>query len=387
MLFRAPRLDALEKEVAARVVELRERLRHEASPHRAWYRLLERNSKARAIRASNSIEGYDVSVDDAIAGVESEEPLEADESAYLAFLGNYEAMAYVLRLADDPHFRFSIGTIRSLHFMMLKHELDKNPGTWRPGWIGVRNSESGELVYDAPDVDLVPDLMDELVADLNRDNSRELPMVTAAMAHLNLVMIHPFSDGNGRMARCLQTLVLGRAAGVITPTFASIEEYLARNRQEYYGVLADVGQGSWNPQNDTRSWIRYCLKAHYYQAMTWLRRARQLSRLWDELERVVAERGLMPRMMLALSDAAHGLRVRNATYRPVAEISISSATKDLLKLVDEGLLEPRGEKRGRYYVAGNEIKAAFERSRLPKEITDPFVRETPTPTLPGIGGA
>lgn len=67
------------------------------------------------------------------------------------------------------------------------------------------------------------------------------------MAHLNLVMIHPFSDGNGRMARCLQTLVLARE-GILEPEFSSIEEYLGRNTQDYYSVLAETSEGSWHPK-------------------------------------------------------------------------------------------------------------------------------------------
>ena len=52
------------------------------------------------------------------------------------------------------------------------------------------------------------------------------------MAHLNLAMIHPFSDGNGRLARCLQTLLLAREQ-IVSPVFSSIEEYLGQNTQAY----------------------------------------------------------------------------------------------------------------------------------------------------------
>jgi len=57
----------------------------------------------------------------------------------------------------------------------------------------------------------------------------------------------------------------------VAPVFSSIEEYLGRNTQDYYNVLADVGQGSWNPENDARPWVRFCLTAHYRQARTHLR--------------------------------------------------------------------------------------------------------------------
>ena len=59
------------------------------------------------------------------------------------------------------------------------------------------------------------------------------------------------------------------------PLFMSIEEYLGRNTQKYYDVLAEVGRGSWQPGNDARPWIRFILTAHLRQARTMLRRVRE----------------------------------------------------------------------------------------------------------------
>ena len=98
---------------------------------------------------------------------------------------------------------------------MISYDLAKHPGRWRPGPIFVRNEQTGERVYEGPDNDLVPGLIAELVDGLNEEVSSPF-IVRAAMSHLNLVMIHPFSDGNGRMARCMQTLVLARE-GIIDP--------------------------------------------------------------------------------------------------------------------------------------------------------------------------
>src|SRR5438270_583138 len=81
-------------------------------------------------------------------------------------------------------------------------------------------------------------------------------IVRGAMAQLNLTMIHPFKDGNGRMARALQTLVMARG-GILSPIFSSIEEWLGRNTDAYYNILGEVGQGSWNPQYDAAPWVRF----------------------------------------------------------------------------------------------------------------------------------
>ena len=215
-------------------------------------------------------------------------------------------------------------------------------------------------------------MINELVDALNGTDADTPALARAAMAHLDFVMIHPFSDANGRMARCLQTLVLARA-GTLAPQFSSIEEYLGDNTRAYYDVLAVVGAGSWHPEHDARPWLRFCLTAHLRQATTLLRRARETSKLWDTLEQEVSRCGLPDRVLYALADAASGWRVRNATYRPVAEVSDQLAGRDLRLAVNAGLLIAQGEKRGRYYVASDRLKQIRVQTREPRPaLDDPF---------------
>jgi hypothetical protein len=95
--------------------------------------------------------------------------------------------------------------------MMASYDLDNRPGLWRAGQIFVRDGTTGEIVYEGAELDQVPGLMAELVADLN-DDSNTPPTVKAAMAHLNLVMIHPFRDGNGLwLGVCRPWFSLGKA--------------------------------------------------------------------------------------------------------------------------------------------------------------------------------
>lgn len=138
-------------------------------------RLTSPSSVRRNIRGSNSIEGYEVSLDDAlsIALMEDEESLDAEQETKAAVIGYRNAMTYILQIADDPHFSYSEGLIKSLHFMMLHYALDKSPGRWRPGAIFVRDDDTGDIVYEGPDAIEVPDLMTELVAELNAPS--ELP--------------------------------------------------------------------------------------------------------------------------------------------------------------------------------------------------------------------
>lgn len=372
MLFECPELDDRELEVLKRIEQLREELRFAiVQEPRRWTGSLRRVLFAKNIQSSNSIEGYNVSLEDAVAAVEGEDPVQATRRNWQAVAGYRNAMTYVLQLANDPDFVYSEAIIKSLHYMMLAHDLDKSPGNYRPGFIYIRASQSGEIVYEGPDREKIRPLMAELVEALNGDDGKPA-MIRAAMAHLNLVLIHPFKDGNGRMARGLQTLVLGRE-GILEPTFSSIEEYLGVNTADYYKVLAEVGRGYWQPENDVRPWIRYSLKAHHIQARTLLRRLKESEKLWDLLTRAIEQRGLPERTVFVMFDAARGLRVRRATYQPQAEISENTATRDLKLLVDKGMLVPSGERRGRFYVASDDLKDIRRQSlevRYPVE--DPF---------------
>ena len=133
-------------------------------------------------------------------------------------------MTYAMQLAKSKR-TIDPSVLLGLHFMIMKYKLQKNPGQWRPGPIWVEDKD-GKVLYTAPDRELVEDLVEKTLEDVNQ--STHPVVVTAARAHLNLVMIHPWSHGNGRMARCLQTLVLA-SEGFLDTVFSSIEEYLGRN--------------------------------------------------------------------------------------------------------------------------------------------------------------
>lgn len=372
VLFQAPPLTDPEREVIKRIDEVREALRYQLTAQRRWVGLLRRVMLARAIRGSNSIEGYNVSLDDALAAVAGDQSLDTATETGLAIAGYTDAMTYVVQLADDPHFQYDEAVVRALHYMMLKYDLSKSPGRWRPGPVFVRDESDQEIVYSGPDAIGIPGLMREYTLELQEDDRLVPVMVRAAMAHLNLVMIHPFRDGNGRMARCLQTLVLARQ-GIVAPPFWSIEEYLGANTDAYYRVLADVGGGSWQPDRDARPWVRFVLTAHYIQAQTLMRRAQEAERRWEAVSREVASRGLPERSAAAVFNAALGFRLRNPTYREAADVSETVAGRDLKAIAAAGLLSAVGERRGRSYVATPLLTALEDSIRQPRTtIPDPF---------------
>jgi len=296
-------------------------------------------------------------------------PALASPAAWYCSIVSDAWMSDVLQLSNDPQFAYSKSLIQHLHRTLVKDET-KNPGKWRRSEGRVSNS-TGEIVYMGAEARLIPSLIRALVEQLNQSGGNPPALIRAAMAHLNLIMIHPFIDGNGRTARCLQTLALTREWRM-EPQFCGIEDYLRRNTPAYHQVMKDIGRGSWNPDNDARPWIRFCLTAHHWQMQAFLRHTRETERLWEEVQRLVVNQGLPERTLFALAEAAAGNKVQTATYGSFADVPEDVAAGDLAELVDRGLLVPRG-KRIPCFVASDVLKALRDSTREPDSpIEDPF---------------
>lgn len=174
------------------------------------------------------------------------------------------------------------------------------------------------------------------------------------------------------MARALQTMVLAQE-GVAEPNFSSIEEWLGRNTQDYYDVLAATAHGSWQPGNDTTLWVKLNLRAHHMQAQTVSRRFREAERQWVAIDELVRDNQLNERVGSALFDALLGLRVTRPSYVKLTELDERTATRDLVAAAERGLLEARGERRGRYYVAGEPLRALRDELRAQRgPLVDPY---------------
>lgn len=371
MIYKTPKLEASDLIALEMVAGLRKRLENsmQSYPQR-WLGSLRRAMFAKAIQGSNSIEGIHANIDTAIAAIQQEPPLDEKTEIWMAINGYQSAMTYIMQAAKDQYFEFSKQFLKSLHFMISSYSMNNHPGQWRSGSVFVVDSKTGQTVYEPPPAEMVDSLITELV-DYLKNNPGDPEIVCAAMAHLNLTMIHPFKDGNGRVARALQTLVIARE-GILHPVFSSIEEWLGDNTQEYYNILATTGEGRWNPSKDATNWVRFCIKAHFQQAAKLIRRNEEAASLYEKLSKISERENLPDRAWNALFDAALGLRVTNLRYRTDAEITDYTASRDLKRMSELGLLVPQGEKRARTYVAAKPITDAREATRIRRPLEDPY---------------
>ncbi|MEV6606370.1 Fic family protein [Kutzneria sp. NPDC051319] len=356
MLIATPQLDADDLRVLEEIEEYRQKLRFQVREHRKWEGQLRRSLVANAIQGSNSIEGIHVSSENAAALVERQDmSADVDDQTRRAVEGYCDALTWVQQSVEMKNFSYHEMMLSTLHFMIQKYELREWPGRYREGNIWVTGRDPLTPAYTGPDPDLVPGLMAEMVDWLNNGDLESPALVRASMAHLNLVSIHPWRDGNGRMSRCLHTLVLAQDK-VLAPEFSSIEEWLGDplNTQDYYRALQTT-RPTWEPQvADAHQWMRFCLRAHHQQAQSVQRRVDRASMLWSALEAVVVEHELDERMVSALYAAAVG-ELRRATYAKDESLTRDQSVRDLQRMRQHGLVRSIGHARTQRYVADGEL--------------------------------
>jgi len=142
--------------------------------------------------------------------------------------------------------------IKKFHKIIIYKILPEDlSGEYRKKQVIIRNSQTGEVTFRPPSAIEVPFLMREYIYWLNNQDKEKLhPVLKAGIAHHELVRIHPFLDGNGRVARVLATLILF-LGGYDIRRFFSLEEYYDKDAVSYYENLQKATKG------DLTSWLEY----------------------------------------------------------------------------------------------------------------------------------
>jgi Fic family protein len=355
MIFRIPRLEQPLLDKRDELEALRHSLEKGMQTRGRWMGSLRRQVRANSIESSTSIEGFSVSPEEALALTSGRLVADPGDDNRQAVACYSRAMDHVGTMAVDPEFRWLDRVILDLHFDACYFQRDKDPGLWRTGPIGVTGAD-GSLEYRGPDAGDLVGLMEEVLSWLADGDLEADVFVRAALAHLNVISVHPFRDGNGRIARIVQSLVLARG-GLGSPEFFSIEEYLGGHTREYYAALRETQGGSYQPDRDATRWITFCLDAHVAQAQRRLVQIEEAATRWQRLEDLVSERGWPDRIVIALEQSLLGGTDRSR-FAEEADVSPATASADLRRLLDAGLVEQRGRARSSSYVAADELRAA-----------------------------
>jgi len=354
MIFQTPSPDSHLSAQLADFDELRRQLGDQAGIAGRWLGGVRRQWRASSAESSIEIEGFRVPGEETLALAGGEEPPDPSDEDRMALSCYARAMDHVGVMSGDPAFRWHERVVLDLHFDACYFQRDKEPGQYRSSGIEVTSPGGGPPAYIGPPAEEVTALMGEMVDWLDRDDPDTHLIVRAAMAHLHLVSVHPFRDGNGRISRIVQSLVLARG-GLLAPEFVSIEEYLGRNTGAYYATLQAVQGGTYQPQRDAVPWVRFCVAAHIEQAHLRLKQLSDAGARWAFLEGLVEQREWPDRLVIALEQGLFQGTDR-AAYAAEADVSTATASSDLRRLLDARLIVQKGKGRTTRYTASDGLR-------------------------------
>ena len=320
---------------------------------RSWAGRLRRDLEAEAVAASTSMEGVPVTVEEVHHILAGDRPARTREEDAALVRGYRDAMSFVLRRADDIAFKWVRELLIGLHDRILAGNWGAGAGRLRIGPAQLIDNRTGELVFQPPPPEDVPELVDRACSVIEK--GLEHAAIGAAWIHVAVAAIHPFTDGNGRAARVVASLAMYRG-GFKLPEFTSLEEWWGRHRSEYYSSFRCLGN-TFDPNADVTPFIRAHLEAQLHQVRALDLRERVQQRVWTAVEEAVTAAGLDPRCSNAVWDAFFSRSVTPRYYRSLADVSVATATKDLAAVVAAGLLRPVGRARSRTYHAGTGLYA------------------------------
>ena len=222
-------------------------------------------------------------------------------------------------------------------------------GKYRVKQVVIRNSQTGAVTFRPPIPLEVPYLMKEFVSWVNRTTTEELhPILKAGIAHHELVRIHPFVDGNGRLARVIVTLIL-LMGGYDIRRFFSLEEYYDRDAVAYYENLQRSTSG------DMTVWLEYftygasCEFERVKDKILRLSKDARLKEKFGGRQIYLTERQV--KVIEYIQEIGY---VQNQAFASIfPEISEDSVLRDINDLIEKGLIKKIGKtKAARYVLTG-----------------------------------
>lgn len=275
---------------------------------------LRKANRVRTIQGSLAIEGNTLDLDQVTALLEGKRVIGRKEEIQEALnaIATYDLMAKF-----DP---FSPESLLEAHQTMMD-QLIPDPGKWRTRNVGIlKGSKVGHI---APKADLVPHLMDDLFRFLRTNGYNAL--IRSCVFHYELEFIHPFQDGNGRIGRFWQTLLLYH----YHPTFEfiPIESLIREHQQEYYAALEASDRSG-----DSTAFVHFSLGI-----------------ILKSLEDFVSSFSPKPlsaseRLSRAKEHFVHREFSRKLYLELYKAISTATASRDLKQAVEAGILSRSGEK-------------------------------------------
>lgn len=311
-----------------------------------------KDALTRAVHHGTHIEGNELDLNQAEKVMMGEEVAARDRDIQEVI--NYrKVMEYIGILKStipESHNGVDEELIKNLHAMTLEKILSpERCGVYRSTQVVVKNSLTGEVTFRPPLPIAVPIQIREMVEFVN-DSADMHPVLKSGAVHYELARIHPFVDGNGRVARALSTYILFQQ-GYDIRKFFSLEEYFDRDAASYYDSLQSVSRSD----GDLSIWLEY-----FTQGL-----AIELSKIKDKIERISVDAGLKEKLggaPLLLSDRQlkiieyiqkAGFLQNQAFGSLFPMVSEDTVLNEIKVLLTNGIIKKSGKTKGAKYIMAN----------------------------------
>jgi len=267
--------------------------------------------------------------------------------------GYYVALDHAESYAAD-HETITESYIRTLHALVMAGGKTRcKPTPYRRGQNVIRDSGSGGIVYMPPEAGDVPAMIKDMVGWINT-HAADVPIpIVAAVTHYQFATIHPYYDGNGRVARLLTNTVLHQHGYGLRGIY-NLEEYYAQNLRDYYAAL-DVGKGhnyyTGRADADISGWIGYFITGMAASFEAVREKMRQSAPAGDRSDWI---RSLDARQRKVLPLFDEWAEITTSQIAELLKLSPRGARALVQKWVQDGFLViANPSKRGRSYRRGN----------------------------------
>jgi Fic family protein len=187
--------------------------------------------------------------------------------------------------------------------------------------------------FEAPASELVEEEMNKFLRWFNSTNDLD-PVIKAAIAHLWFVTIHPFADGNGRMARTITDMQLART-DQNSRRFYSMSAQIRNERKAYYDILEKTQKGTLDI-TEWLEWFLTCLDSSISATEEILAKVMRKSKLWENLK-AYSLNDRQQKMLNALIDGFEG-KLTSSKWAKITKTSQDTASRDIQDLIDKGIL-------------------------------------------------
>lgn len=237
--------------------------------------------------------------------------------------------------------------VKKLHRIIIAKILaPEQAGEYRLKQVVIRNSATGEITFKPPTPMEVPFLMREFVYWINKEETTQIhPILKAGIVHHELVRIHPFIDGNGRVARVLTTLIL-LLGGYDIRRFFSLEEHYDRDAVTYYENLGKATAGN------LAAWLEYFTFGAAVEFTKTKEKILKLSKDVKLKEKIGGQQIFLTERQIKVMEYIQEVGyLQNQSFNTLfTDISEDSVLRDVQDLIKKGIIKKIGSTKSARYI-------------------------------------